>query len=115
MELSTDVKHREHRAEFNNVLRNIMVGNIGQEALLMRDVTDSELEEGRDERGPGRPGNIPTDDLYKFAEFPVDVLYQYQLVVKEIGINPKATGFVQALVSSHLEKICDSIRELDYL
>ncbi|EYC03327.1 hypothetical protein Y032_0094g2693 [Ancylostoma ceylanicum] len=38
-----------------------MVGNIGQEALLMRDVTDSELEEGRDERGPGRPGNIPTD------------------------------------------------------
>ncbi|EPB76992.1 thiamine pyrophosphate enzyme, TPP binding domain protein [Ancylostoma ceylanicum] len=28
-----------------------------------------------------------------FVEFPVDVLYPYQLVVKEIGFNPKATGF----------------------
>ncbi|KAK6035245.1 thiamine pyrophosphate enzyme, TPP binding domain protein [Cooperia oncophora] len=30
-----------------------------------------------------------------FVEFPVDVLYPYQLVVKEIGFNPKPSGFIQ--------------------
>ncbi|VDL70915.1 unnamed protein product [Nippostrongylus brasiliensis] len=37
-----------------------------------------------------------------FVEFPVDVLYPYQLVVKEIGFNPKPTGVVQNLLNLYL-------------
>ncbi|KHJ93807.1 thiamine pyrophosphate enzyme, TPP binding domain protein [Oesophagostomum dentatum] len=37
-----------------------------------------------------------------FVEFPVDVLYPYQLVVKEIGFNPKATGFIQKALNFYL-------------
>lgn len=37
-----------------------------------------------------------------FVEFPVDVLYPYQLVVKEIGFNPKANGIVQKALNLYL-------------
>ncbi|RCN37899.1 hypothetical protein ANCCAN_16181 [Ancylostoma caninum] len=43
------------------VLHNILVENVGREALVRRYGTESELEEGRDGREPGRPGNIATD------------------------------------------------------
>ncbi|CAJ0604603.1 unnamed protein product [Cylicocyclus nassatus] len=43
----------------------------------------------------GSPGPV-------FVEFPVDVLYPYQLVVKEIGFNPNATGFVQKALNIYL-------------
>ncbi|KAK5984011.1 IlvB acetolactate synthase like [Trichostrongylus colubriformis] len=37
-----------------------------------------------------------------FVEFPVDVLYPYQLVVKEIGFNPKPNGFLQKALNFYL-------------
>lgn len=37
-----------------------------------------------------------------FVEFPVDVLYPYELVVKEIGFNPNAKGFIQKALNFYL-------------
>ncbi|CAI5447723.1 unnamed protein product [Caenorhabditis angaria] len=37
-----------------------------------------------------------------FVEFPVDVLYPYELVVKEIGFNPNAKGFIQKALNYYL-------------
>ncbi|CAI4224413.1 unnamed protein product [Auanema sp. JU1783] len=37
-----------------------------------------------------------------FVEFPVDVLYPYDLVMKEVGLNPNARGFVQKAVNHYL-------------
>ncbi|CAB3406623.1 unnamed protein product [Caenorhabditis bovis] len=37
-----------------------------------------------------------------FVEFPVDVLYPYDLVVKEIGFNPNARGFIQTALNYYL-------------
>ncbi|ULT95869.1 hypothetical protein L3Y34_004497 [Caenorhabditis briggsae] len=37
-----------------------------------------------------------------FVEFPVDVLYPYELVVKEIGFNPNAKGFIQKVLNFYL-------------
>ncbi|VDM52262.1 unnamed protein product [Angiostrongylus costaricensis] len=37
-----------------------------------------------------------------FVEFPVDVLYPYQLVVKEIGFSTKSDGFVQKALNCYL-------------
>ncbi|PAV90826.1 hypothetical protein WR25_06263 [Diploscapter pachys] len=43
----------------------------------------------------GSPGPV-------FVEFPIDVLYPYQLVVKEIGFNPNAKGFIQKALNIYL-------------
>ena len=32
-----------------------------------------------------------------FVEFPVDVLYPFELVMKEVGLNPNAKGFIQVI------------------
>uniref|UniRef100_A0A8R1HQW9 2-hydroxyacyl-CoA lyase 2 n=1 Tax=Caenorhabditis japonica TaxID=281687 RepID=A0A8R1HQW9_CAEJA len=37
-----------------------------------------------------------------FVEFPVDVLYPIDLVVKEIGFNPNAKGFIQKALNAYL-------------
>ncbi|CAJ0930845.1 unnamed protein product, partial [Mesorhabditis belari] len=37
-----------------------------------------------------------------FVEFPVDVLYPYELVMREVGLNPNAKGFVQQALNHYL-------------
>ncbi|CAJ0584858.1 unnamed protein product, partial [Mesorhabditis spiculigera] len=37
-----------------------------------------------------------------FVEFPVDVLYPYELVMREVGLNPNAKGFIQKALNHYL-------------
>nr|CDJ90284.1 Thiamine pyrophosphate enzyme domain containing protein [Haemonchus contortus] len=62
--------------------------------VRLRDIVPT-LREAIKAATSGCPGPV-------FVEFPVDVLYPYQLVVKEIGFNPKANGFVQKALNFYL-------------
>ncbi|KAK6014844.1 thiamine pyrophosphate enzyme, TPP binding domain protein, partial [Ostertagia ostertagi] len=60
----------------------------------LRDIVPT-LREAIKAATSGCPGPV-------FVEFPVDVLYPYQLVVKEIGFNPKPSGFIQKALNFYL-------------
>ncbi|CAD6193545.1 unnamed protein product [Caenorhabditis auriculariae] len=60
----------------------------------LRDIVPT-LKEAIKAAKSGCPGPV-------FVEFPVDVLYPYELVVKEIGFNPNAKGFIQKALNYYL-------------
>ncbi|GMT22045.1 hypothetical protein PFISCL1PPCAC_13342, partial [Pristionchus fissidentatus] len=60
----------------------------------LRDIVPT-LREALKAAVEGTPGPV-------FVEFPVDVLYPYHLVVKEIGFNPNAKGFIQQALNVYL-------------
>ncbi|PIO67954.1 thiamine pyrophosphate enzyme, TPP binding domain protein, partial [Teladorsagia circumcincta] len=60
----------------------------------LRDIVPT-LREAIKAATSGCPGPV-------FVEFPVDVLYPYQLVVKEIGFNSKPSGFIQKAINFYL-------------
>lgn len=60
----------------------------------LRDIVPT-LREAIKAAKSGCPGPV-------FVEFPVDVLYPYELVVKEIGFNPNAKGFIQKALNYYL-------------
>lgn len=57
----------------------------------LRDIVPT-LKQAIQSATSGCPGPV-------FVEFPVDVLYPYDLVMKEVGLNPNAKGFIQVCLS----------------
>ena len=50
----------------------------------------------------GTPGPV-------FVEFPIDTLYPYEMVAKEVGAKPEAKGLVQSVVNWYLDNYLNNL------